>query len=83
MNWKQHYEKQNAAVYVMPADYTPQDKVAEQLGCPPDRVNERLRPSIKAKQIDVKSFSVWDRSMKRIVRVFGYKVLNEKPAKKP
>lgn len=83
MNWKQYVETQNAKTYQMPAGWTPQDKIAKQLGCSPDRVNERLRPSINAREVEVKPFSVWDRPTKRIVRVFGYRTIAKKPATQP
>lgn len=86
MNWKQIYERQNAKTYVMPAGWTEQAKVARSLGCAPERVNERLGPSIKAGEVEAKQFPIWDRLTKRVIRVFGYREIvkqqKNKPAKK-
>jgi hypothetical protein len=73
MNWKELVEKQNAKTFVLPTGWDARDKVAEQLGCAPDRVAEYLRPSLKAGAVEQGQFPVWDAMLKRVVRVVAYR----------
>lgn len=73
MNWLSYVEKQNAKLHVLPPGWDSRDDVAIQLGCKPDQVREQLRPSIDAKDVEVRVFRVWDRELKRTNNVTAYR----------
>ena len=77
-NWKQIVEKKNAEIYKLPAGWDSREKVAKDLECLPDRVSEILRPAIKAKEAEQNTFKVWDKELKRIVRVTAYRQMPRK-----
>lgn len=73
MNWKSFVEKKNAKTFVLPEGWDSRDKVAEQLECSPDKVDDHLRPALKSGEILKQQFKVWDGNLKRIVFVTAYK----------
>lgn len=72
MNWKTYVEKQNEQKYVLPEGWDSREKVANEIGCSPERVNEQLRPGINSREVEVKIFPVWDKQAKRIIRTTAY-----------
>lgn len=72
MNWKSYAEKKNAETYVLPQGWDSRETIAEQLECSPDKVSDHLRPGLRAGEIQMQQFPVWDATLKRIVRVTAY-----------
>jgi len=72
-NWKAIVERKSAEVYRLPEGWDSRDTVANNLVCSPERVSEILRPAIKSGEVETKSFPVWDRESKRVVRVTAYR----------
>lgn len=81
MNWKTHVEKISARNYVLPPGWDSREKVADQLECSPDRVRITLAPAVKAGEIEVGVFPVWDPVTKRVVRTTAYRLKPAKAAK--
>lgn len=73
MNWKTYVEKKNATTFVLPVGWDSRDDIAEQLECSPDKVDDHLRPSLKSGDVEKSIFPVWDRVLKRLVRVVAYR----------
>jgi predicted transcriptional regulator len=73
MNWKTYVEKQNAKTYVLPEGWSSKEEVAEQLGCSPDSVRDRLKPGIASGEIEAQQFKVWNEERKQIVMVMAYR----------
>lgn len=82
MNWKSVVEKKNAEIFKLPAGWDSRDTVAEELECSPERVSEILRPAIKAKDVEQSTFPVWDKELKRVIRVTAYRQRAKVEAKK-
>lgn len=80
MNWKKHYHKQNARHYAWPDGWDPAEVIAEQLECSPERVREHLAPSIRAGDVEVKSFTIWDGERK--VLKTGFRIASAQEPKK-
>lgn len=72
MNWKTYAEKKNAETYVLPHGWDSRDAVANQLECSPEKVDDHLRPGLKAGEIQKQQFRVWDAALKRLVMVTAY-----------
>lgn len=77
-NWKKVIHKRNAADHKWPEGWSTREEVAEEMECSPDRVHTLLLPAIKAGDVEVQDFPVWDDLVKRVVRVRGYR---ERPAR--
>lgn len=77
-DWKAVMAKQNKKTFRWPDGWDTREEVAEQLECSPDRVSQHLAPCIRAGEIEVQAFPVWDDVLKRVVRVTGYR---KRPAK--
>ena len=73
MNWKSFVEKKNAKTFVLPEGWDSREKVAEQLECSPDKVDDHLRPALKSGEILKQQFKVWDSNLKRLGFVTAYK----------
>lgn len=73
MNWRTFVEKKNAKTFVLPSGWDSRDKIAEQLECSPDRVDDHLRPAIKSGEVERQQFPVWDSQLKRKVLVTAYR----------
>ena len=73
MNWKTYVEKQNAKTYVLPEGWSSKEEVAEQLGCSPDSVRDRLKPGIASGEIEAQQFKVWSEERKQIMMVMAYR----------
>jgi hypothetical protein len=72
-NWKTLVEKENSKTFVLPEGWDSRDTVAEQLECSPEKVNDHLRPAIKAGKVETSVFPVWDSTLKRVIRVTAYR----------
>ena len=85
MNWAKEIEQINRERYRVPEGWDTKEKIAEQLQCSPERVNDLLRPGIQAGVFEGKDFSVWDDSRRLAVRVRCYRKvgpIDSAPAKK-
>ena len=82
-NWKSLVESQNAKTFVLPEGWDSREKIAEQLGCSPERVREHLAPAIRARTVEMKQFIVWDNDTKAKVKMTAYRKLPQKPGKNP
>lgn len=81
MNWKNYVEKKNAKTYVIPPGWDSRETIAEQLECNPDKVDDHLRPSLRAGEVIKDTFRVWDDNLKRVVCVVAYREAEKsKPA---
>jgi len=81
MNWKNLLNKTNASTFKWPEGWDTREEVAEQLECSPDRVREVLAPAIRAGNVEVKEFKIWEDG--RFVRKTGFRAAAEsKPATK-
>lgn len=84
MKWKKLLSKQNARHYAWPAGWDPAEAIAEQLECSPERVREHLAPSIKAGEVEVKVFTVWDEETGRKMQKTGFRIAGTgKPEAEP
>lgn len=72
-NWKKVVEKQNAKKYAWPAGWDTREQVAKDLECSPDRVASLLSLAIQSGEVEAKAFPVWDKMLKRTIRVVGYR----------
>jgi len=66
----------NAKVYAWPSGWDDQETIASQLECSPERVREHLAPGIRAGEIEVKTFTVWDPQNERKVQKTGFRIVN-------
>lgn len=80
MNWKNYVEKKNAKTYVLPEGWDSRDKIAEQLECSPDKVDDHLRPALKSGEVIKQSFKVWDEGQKRLLFVVAYREAEQETA---
>lgn len=78
MKWKKLVHKQNARHYAWPAGWDTAEQIAEQLECSPERVREHLAPSIRAGEVEVKQFTIWDSETERKVVKTGYRIAGAK-----
>lgn len=78
MKWKKLVHKANARHYAWPAGWDPAEVIAEQLECSPERVREHLAPSIRAGEVEVKQFTIWDSETERKVVKTGYRIAGAK-----
>ncbi len=78
MKWKKLVHKQNARHYAWPAGWDTAEQIAEQLECSPERVREHLAPSIRAGEVEVKQFTIWDGETERKVVKTGYRISGKK-----
>ena len=78
MKWKKLIHKQNSRHYAWPASWDPAEVIAEQLECSPERVREHLSPSIRAGEVEVKQFTVWDSETERKIVKTGYRIAGAK-----
>jgi len=78
MKWKKLIHKQNARHYAWPSGWDPAEVIAEQLECSPERVREHLAPSIRAGEVEVKQFTIWDGETERKVVKTGYRIAGAK-----
>jgi hypothetical protein len=74
MKWKSLLHKQNARHFAWPAGWDPAEVIAEQLECSPERVREHLAPSIRAGEVEVKQFTIWDSETGRKVIKTGFRI---------
>ena len=72
-NWKFIVEKEQARVNILPPGWDSRDKVAADLGCSPDRVRQYMAPLIKARTVEMRVFPVFDKLLKKTVRVMAYR----------
>lgn len=72
-NWKPYVASMNAKTYVLPQGWDSREAVAAQLECSTDRVRVVLAPAIKAGEVEVKQFPVWDKITKRVVNTTAYR----------
>lgn len=79
-NWKSYVEKTNAKTYVLPDGWDSREKVAQQLGCSEDKVDDHLRPGLRAGEIEKQQFPVWDLRLERKVLTTAYRHVSTAPA---
>ena len=72
MDWKKYAQKKNAETYVIPSPWESREKVAESLGCSPEKVDDNLRAGLNSKEIQKQSFAVWDSKLERKVMTVAY-----------
>jgi hypothetical protein len=77
MKWKKLVHRQNSRVYSWPPGWDTAESIAEQLACSAERVREHLAPSIKAGEVEMKSFMVWDRDTGRKVSKTGFRIVEK------
>lgn len=78
MKWKKLVHKANARHYAWPAGWDPAEVIAEQLECSTERVREHLAQSIRAGEVEVKQFTIWDNETERKVVKTGYRIAGAK-----
>jgi hypothetical protein len=81
MNWKNYVEKTQAKTYVLPPGWDSRAKVASDLDCSEENVRRMLAPAMKAGEVEMASFPVWDEMTKRIVRTTAYRRVEAVPQK--
>ena len=74
MKWKKLLHKQNARHFAWPAGWDTAETIAEQLECSPERVREHLAPSIRAGEVEVKQFTIWDGETGRKIAKTGFRM---------
>ena len=80
MKWKKLVHKQNARHYAWPSGWDTAEQIAEQLECSPERVREHLAPSIRAGEVEMKQFTIWDGETERKVVRTGFRISCRKEA---
>ncbi|SRR6266571_8745426 len=85
MNWKSYTEKLNAKTFVLPDGWDSKDRVATQLDCSSEKVDDHLRPALKSGAVIKQQFKVWDDALKRNIMVWAYQetASNEEKVKLP
>lgn len=83
MKWKTLIHRQNAKHFAWPPGWDTAETIAEQLECAPERVREHLAPSIRAGEVEVKSFTVWEPETGRKILRTGFRIAGKKPAAEP
>ena len=86
MKWKKLLHKQNAQHYAWPASsegWDTAETIAEQLECSPERVREHLAPSIRAGEVEVKTFTIWDVETERKIQKVGFRSARKSQAPAP
>jgi hypothetical protein len=78
MKWKKLVHKQNSRHFAWPNGWDTAEQIAEQLECSPERVREHLSPSIRAGEVEVKQFTIWDGETERKVVKTGYRISGPK-----
>lgn len=78
-NWKQLVATNNAKTFVLPEGWDSRETVATQLECSAERVRILLAPAIKAGEVEVKMFPVWDKNLRRVVQTTAYRRRGGKP----
>jgi hypothetical protein len=81
-NWKHLLEANNAKIFVLPEGWDSKEELAKQIPCGEDRVRIFMAPMIKARQAEMKTFPVWDKVTKRVVRVTAYRHIPQRAKKK-
>lgn len=86
--WKALVVKHKAkSVKPIPEGWLTRAQVAEKIGCAESRVNENLRAAIKAKDVLMDKFAVWDAIEGKVVSIPCYCInarkSSEAPASKP
>lgn len=74
MKWKKLLHKQNARHFAWPTGWDTAETIAEQLECSPERVREHLAPSIRAGEVEVKQFTIWDGETGRKIAKTGFRM---------
>ena len=72
MNWKTLVETNYAKTLVLPEGWDSSETIAVQLGCSPERVREHLQPAVRARTVEMRAFTVWDKETKTKRRVTAY-----------
>jgi len=82
--WKALVVKHKAkSVKPIPEGWLTRAQVAEKIGCAESRVNESLRSAIKAKDVLVDKFPIWDAIEGKIITIQCYSLSAKKPAEPP
>jgi hypothetical protein len=77
--WKALVVKHKAkSVKPIPEGWLTRAQVAEKLGCSESRVNENLRSAIKAKDVLMDKFAVWDALEGKVVSIPCYSIATRK-----
>lgn len=77
--WKALVVKHKAkSVKPIPEGWLTRAQVAEKLGCSESRVNENLRSAIKAKDVLMDKFAVWDALEGKVVSIPCYSIAARK-----
>jgi len=82
MNWKSFVETAQAKEYVLPEGWDSREKVATDLGISEDAVQRMFSPLVKSGVIEMGSFPVFDKILKRVVKITAYRKKNQQPAQK-
>lgn len=82
--WKALVVKHKAkSVKPIPDGWLTRAQVAERIGCAESRVNENLRSAIKAKDVLVDKFPVWDPIEGKVVSIQCYCISGKKTSEAP
>lgn len=77
--WKALVVKHKAkSVKPIPEGWHTRAQVAEKIGCPENKVNENLKAAIKAKDVLVDKFPVWDAIEGKVVSIQCYCIATKK-----
>ena len=78
--WKALIVKHKAkSVKPIPDGWLTKTQVAEKIGCSESRVNENLRAALKAKDVLMQKFPVWDAIEGKVVSIPCYCLSSRKP----
>ena len=72
--WERVVRKQYETTYKFPEGWSTVEEVALQLSCPVEEVDSVLAPCIKARTVQRKVFTVYDKSTGKLSRVQGYTI---------
>jgi hypothetical protein len=82
--WKALVVKHKAkSVKPIPEGWLTRAQVADKIGCAESRVNENLRAAIKAKDVLVEKFPVWDAIEGKIISIQCYSLPGKKASAPP
>ena len=81
MNWKSFVETAQAKEYVLPEGWDSREKIATDLGISQDAVQRMFSPLVKSGVIETGQFPVFDKILKKVVKITAYRKRETAPAR--
>jgi hypothetical protein len=75
--WLRVYEKHAKDEYAAPEGWDSREYVADQLQCSEDKVSSLLSPAIRNGEVEMRTFNIWDKGLRRVIRKVFYRKVPE------